>query len=433
MNFERSARLYAEASKYLPGGVSSDIRLTAKPFPLFYSHGKGSRLWDVDGNEYIDYVLGQGPLILGHSNPGLVAAVQEQVALGQIYGGQHEGEVALARKICELVPCAEMVRFNNIGSEAVHGAVRLARGFTGRSKVIKFEGHYHGWLDTALISVHPPLDQAGPYAHPAAVPGSGGQAASALGDMVVLPWNDLDVLAAAFEEHRDEIAAVIMEPWLCNTGCIGPVPGYAEGVKQLCQEHGALLIFDEVITGFRLGLGGAQSYIGVTPDLAVFAKAIAAGFPLSAIAGRADVMSQITRREVMHAGTFNSNPIVVAAGLAAIAELERDENAAHKRMFQLGARLRDGIKTIGERVGIPLLVDGPGPMLSVYFTEKEAVRNYRDYAQTDLAQAQLFVSRLVEHGVRIIGRGLWFLSAAHTEADIDETLNRVEAVLASMK
>jgi len=427
---DRTRALYAEAQQYLAGGVSSDARRAVQPVPLYVDHAAGARFWDVDGNEYLDYVLGQGPLILGHSHPAIVAAVQAQTARGQVYSAQHTLEVDVARTVCRVVPCAERVRFNSVGSEAVHAAWRLARAYTGREKILKFEGHYHGWFDSALYSVHPPLDAAGPAEAPHLVAGSRGQARSTAGDLVLAPWNDLEALSRIMAAHAGEVAAVCLEPILCNTGCISPLPGYLAGVQALGREHGCLLIFDEVITGFRVALGGAQQLLGVTPDLAVFGKAVAGGFPLAILAGRAEVMDLITRGEVGHAGTFNSNPVVMAAAAAALRELERDDGAVYAQVTALGQRLMAGLRQAAADANVPLLVDGPGAVFSTYFTDRPAVNNYRDFASTDRARMGRLHPRLLDRGVNIVGRGLWFLSSAHTAADIDQTIAAFAGALA---
>ena len=427
---DRSRSLYERAKVVLAGGVSSDARRSTT-VPLYIERGAGARIWDVDGNEYLDYVLGQGPLILGHSAPGIVAAVQAQAARGQAYSAQHEREVEVAETICAIVPCAERIRFNSVGSEAVHAAWRLARAYTGREKILKFEGHYHGWLDPALYSVHPPVDQAGPADSPVPVAGTRGQTPGGADALVVAPWNDLAALGRLLERHEGQIAAVTLEPILCNTGCISPVPGYLEGVQQLCLEHGALLIFDEVITGFRVAPGGAQQLLGVTPDLAVFGKAVAGGYPLSVLAGKAEVMDMISRGEVGHAGTFNSNPIAIAAASAALAQLTRDDGAAYTRLFETGDALMRGIRSAATDAGVPLLVEGPGPVFQLYLTEESEIRDYRAFATTDLAGLQRLQRELLERGVNTIGRGLWFVSTAHGEAEIEQTLSVVREVLAA--
>jgi glutamate-1-semialdehyde 2,1-aminomutase len=426
----RSLALFETAKQYLAGGVSSDARRSIQPVPLYVSRAAGARFWDVDENEYIDYVLGQGPLIFGHTYPAIIDRVKAQLDRGQIYSAQHELEVEVAATVCRLVPCAERLRFNSVGSEAVHAAWRLARAYTGREKILKFEGHYHGWFDSALYSVNPPLAAAGPAAAPVAVPGTMGQAHSTAADLVIAPWNDLEALAAIMDRQGSQVAAIIMEPVLCNSGCISPLPGYLSGVQAVCRQHGCLLIFDEVITGFRLALGGAQEYLGITPDLAIFGKAIAGGFPLACLAGRAEVMDLISRGQVGHAGTFNSNPVVMAAAAATLGELERNAATLYPRLFGLGRRLMAGIRQAALSSGLPLLVDGPGPVFNLYFTNQPAVDNYRDYARCDLAAMGRLQRALLDRGVNMVGRGLWFLSAAHTEADIDQTVAAVADALA---
>jgi glutamate-1-semialdehyde 2,1-aminomutase len=426
----RSSALFERARNVLAGGVSSDARRLA-PLPLYVDHASGSRIWDADGTEYIDYVMGQGPAILGHCAPAVVEAVQTQLTRGHVYSAQHEQEVEVAELVCNLVPCAERVRFNTVGSEAVHGALRLARGVTGRNKILKFEGHYHGWLDPVLYSVHPPLDRAGSADAPLAVPGTKGQQEGGEDGLVICVWNDLEALERTMDRHRGEIAAVIMEPLLCNTGCIAPHPGYLEGARKLCTDHGALLIFDEVITGFRLAPGGAQEHYGVTPDLAVFGKAIAGGLPLACIAGRAEVMDAISRGEVGHAGTFNSNPLAIAAAAATLRELIKDNGAAYTRLAATGNRLMDGLRAAAHEAGVAMLVDGPGHIFQTYLTDRDEVADYRDFAATDLASVAQLHRGLLDHGVSIVGRGLWFLSTAHGDADVDATLAAVADVLAT--
>lgn len=425
----RSEALHTRALAHLPGGVSSDVRLGGPA--LYFARGEGAYLYDVDGNAYVDYVMGMGPLVLGHNPAPVVAAVQGQAARGFVYGGQHELEVLVAEQIAAAVPAAAMIRFNSVGSEAVHAAVRLARGFTGRQKVLKFEGHYHGWLDSILYSTRPVGDAAGPREAPRTVPGSGGMAAGAAGDVVVAPWNDLAVVEAVLDRHGGQVAAVIAEPILCNTGCIPPQPGFLEGVQALCRSHGALLILDEIITGFRAALGGAQSLLGITPDLTTFGKAVAAGLPLSAVAGRADVMRQITDRKVMHAGTFNSNPLVMAAAHAALTELAAGDGHAYAHMTRVGTALKEGINRLAASAGVPLVAEGPGPMIQVYFGAAGPITDARAALATDQAARDRFVDQLLARGIRITGRGLFFLSTEHGDAEIDRTLTAVEQVLKS--
>ena len=424
---EGSKRMLQKSRRYLAGGISSNVRAGEQPHPLFFEDGHGSRLRDVDGNEYVDYALGQGPLILGHSPPPVIEAVQLKMGREQLYAGQHEMEITLSEKLQQTIPCAELVRYSNSGSEIVQAAIRVARAYTGREKIVKFEGHYHGWFDNVLISVHPPLEAAGQRDAPHAVPGTLGQAQSVLGDIIVLPWNDLHLFAEAVRKHRDEIACVIMEPIMCNTSCILPAKGYLEGVREICTEQGIMLIFDEIITGFRLGLQGAQGYLGVIPHLATFGKAMAAGFPISCLAGKRELMDLIANQKVNHSGTFNSNTLAMTAALATIAELEKDNGQIHEHLHRLGQQLMEGIKGQAEEHGVKVLVQGPGPMFHLSFTEREAITDYRTSLQCDREAFRRFAVLLLDEGVRLTGRGLWYLSAAHTEADIDFTLQAVSA------
>src|SRR5215470_17456517 len=280
MNWSRSHQNLERARRSLAGGVSSPFRAKA-PLPLYFRNGCGARLEDVDGNQYIDYCLGWGPMILGYRHPAIVEAMRRQAELPADYGAQHELEFEVSEQIQRLMPCAELVQFTSSGSEAVQAAFRLARAFTGRNVILKFEGHYHGWMDGALISYKPSAAQVGPLEAPVVVPGSRGQVPNAVDNVAAAPWNRIEILERILDEHRGNVAAVVMEPVLCNSGCILPRSGYLEQVKALCARHGALLMLDEVITGFRMSLGGAQAHYGVIPDLATFGKAVAGGAPLS--------------------------------------------------------------------------------------------------------------------------------------------------------
>lgn len=418
-----SARLYAEACQSLAGGVSSNFRMHGRPTPLFFERGEGARLHDVDGNVYLDYVLGMGPDILGHAPPPIVAAVRASLERGQLFAGQFDGEAALARLMLGHIPCAELVRFGVSGSEMVQAALRVARAFTGRPKVVKFEGHYHGWYDSILVSVAPPLDESGPH-----LP-SAGQSVAAADDVAILPWNDLDAVARYLAMHAAETAALIMEPILCNTGVVAPRRGYLEGVRELCDRHGVVLIFDEVITGFRIGLGGAQARLGVTPDLACFAKALGGGFPIAALAGKREIMGLIGSGQVLHGGTFNSNVQSIVAAQATIRELATNDGQAYRGMEARGARLMAGLREAAAAAGVPLRVEGFGAVFNTAFGGPPAIHDYRSYAQTDRSRQQRFLHALQQRGVRVTSRGTWFLSAAHSDADIDLTLEAATSAL----
>ncbi|MBM3801010.1 MAG: aspartate aminotransferase family protein [Acidimicrobiia bacterium] len=429
MALTKSVEWLKRSQQVLAGGVSSDVRRAELPHPLFFQSGKGSRIVDVDGNEYIDYVLGQGPLLLGHSPRPVVEAVHEQLEKGLVYAAQHEAETELAELLVQAIPCAEKVRFNSTGSEAVVSALRVARARHNRKLVVKFEGQWHGWYDSLFVSTAPTLDQAGAYDHPNPVMPSRGQVQNAAENLLVMPWNDLDVMEKLFRQRGIEIAAVLTEPMMCNAGSIAPLPGFLEGLRKLCSEHGAALIFDEVITGFRLGLGGAQEAFGVTPDMATYAKGIASGFTLSAVVGKAEWMDLISEGKVVHAGTYNSNPVVIAAGLATVRYLKENQDTVYPQLYRLGELLREGLRQRFVKAGIPALLGGQGPVVQASLTDAATLRNYRDWVRRDVATYSKLVTRLVDAGVRTITRGTWYLSSAHTEEDVAITLREVEAIL----
>ncbi len=428
MNQTGSQAMWKQAKQSLAGGVSSNVRLAEQP--MYFERGEGARLFDVDGNVYLDYVLGQGPMILGHSPMPVIQNIYRAMQKGQLYAGQHELEIRLSEKLQQLIPCAELVRYSNSGSEIVQAALRVARAYTSREKIIKFEGHYHGWFDNVLISIQPALDLAGPRERPHPVAGSAGQTRSALADVIVLPWNDLAVFSDTVSQQGDEIAAVIMEPIMCNIGCILPQPGYLEGVRELCTRHGIVLIFDEIITGFRLGLSGAQGYLGVTPDLATFGKGMGCGFPISCLAGKRALMELFASNEVNHSGTFNSNVMAMAAGLATIAELEKNNGQAYEQLSELGNRLKEGLQKSAKGAGLKVQTNGPGPMFHFAFADDGLITDYRTFVEhCDMETYHRFAQLLLDEGVRVTSRGIWYLSTAHTDEEIDFTIQKVEKVL----
>lgn len=431
-SYEKSRQLYERACESMAGGVSSHFRMAGAPHPLFFSKGMGTRIYDVDGNEYLDFTLSQGPVILGHSHPEVIHTVCAEMNLGQLYAGQHILELELAEKLQSLIPCADLIRFSNSGSESVQAALRLARGYTGRRKYVKFEGQYHGWFDNVLISQHPSPEAAGNAELPQKILETQGQSENVLDEIIVLPWNDLEAVERVFRESASEIAAVITEPIMCNNGCIEPLPGYLEGLRDLCDKHDVILIFDEIITGFRLGLGGAQQFYGVVPDLATFGKAMASGFPISFLAGKRHIMEFIANGTVMHAGTYNSNNPSVAAAVATIKVLESQSPDLFDRMRTLGLRLQAGLKKAAEESGHEVLLCGPGQMTHMSFTSCTKLTNYRDCLGCDGAKYAAFTKAMLDKGIRLIGRGIWYISAAHNEADIDLAVETASEVLAAM-
>jgi glutamate-1-semialdehyde 2,1-aminomutase len=424
--YEASRRLLARARESLAGGVSSPFRAKA-PVPLYFADGAGPRLRDVDGAEYIDYALAWGPLILGHCHPKLVDAVARQACRPHLYGAQHELEYQVAEKVRELVPCAERLIYTSSGSEAVQAALRLARAFTGRNLVVKFEGHYHGWMDSTLWSYHPQPDDPAP---PAAIPGSRGQVANAAENLLVAPWNDIGFVERLLAENQ--VAAIVTEPVLCNSGCLMPEPGYLARLRSLTARRGALLIFDEVITGFRIAPGGAQAHFSVTPDLATFGKAIGGGLPLSVIAGRADIMDQLATGAAVFGGTFNGNPLSLAAAQATLEELSRDDGEALRHANHAGEQLMQGLRAAAAERGIPLAVTGFGAAFSLHFTSRAGLRNYRDSLESDREKLQRFLRAMLDEGIYLLPDGRFYVSAVHTDAEVDRTLAAARAVFARM-
>jgi glutamate-1-semialdehyde 2,1-aminomutase len=425
--YEQSAKLLERAKRSLAGGVSSEFRKHNHPHAIFYSHAKGSKIYDADGNEYLDFTLSQGPMIVGHNHPHVIKRVEDYSRKGQLFAGQHLLEIELAEKLQKLIPSAELMRFCLDGSEAVQTGLRVARAKTGKQKFVRFEGHYHGWLDNVAWGLSTPSEeQLGSRENPQAFPWSEGLPLNTKDDFIILPWNDLPLLEKLVQQKHAELAAVIMEPIMCNNGCIVPRDGYLQGVRKLCDQYNMALIFDEVITGFRTSLGGAQSYFNILPDLSIFAKAMASGYPIAAIAGKKDWMQLIAEGKVIHAGTMNSSNPTVAAAIGTLEVLE-SENVGD-RLFKLGLCLMDGLREIGKQNNSNFLVQGIGPMFHTGFTDLPAVYDYRDVLKYDKVRLSKFVAGMHDAGVRIIGRGLWYISGAHTEEDINKTLEIASSV-----
>jgi glutamate-1-semialdehyde 2,1-aminomutase len=397
------------------------MRRSARPYPLFFDHGAGSRVVDVDGNIYLDYGLAWGPLIAGHSHPKIVEAIQRQAARALTFGAQHDLEYEVSELLCEVIPCADLVCFANSGTEIVQVALRLARAITGRPKYLKFEGHYHGWSDEALVAYHP--RESDLLEQPSAV----GAGQLPHDHVIVAEWNNQRHVEQILTERGDQVSAVICEPLLANSGCIPPLPGFLEFLREVSTQHGALLIFDEVITGFRVDLGGAQDRWGVTPDLATYAKAVGGGVPLSVLAGRSEYMDWITRGQVIHAGTLNGNPLSLAAARATIELLAADQGTIYGCLRERGERLRRGIDEALKSAGLPAVLSGDGPVFQVSFMEQPAV-NYRETLRARTSLYSDFALALLDHGVLILPDGRWYVSTAHSDEDIERTLEAVHSV-----
>lgn len=436
LDTSRSGSLFEAACSLIPGGVNSTARATWSgwnPYPLFVDKGQGSRLTDVDGNEYIDYLLGLGPMLLGHRPSRVTQAVVDFIQQrGTVFALPTEDEARLARKIVDAVPSVDMVRLCNTGTEAVLYATRLARAFTKRSKIIRFEGMYHGFSDGVYWSKHPSIDKAGPDARPIAVAQGPGMPKGVEENLIILPWNDAQALADVISREGDAIAAVLTEPVMCNTGCILPLPGYLEAMRELTARHGIVLIFDEVITGFRLGLGGAQARLGVTPDLSVFAKGIGGGFPVAAMGGRADIMALVANGTVSMAGTYSANGIAIAAANAALDELATP--GLYDALDAVSDKLRTGLGQVLGDAGLPAFVVGIGPLMQVWFA-REPIHNYRDAERR--ADQKIFDAwwrGMLKRGV-LFHPGAYenlFVSTAHTHEDVAATLDAARDVAAEL-
>ncbi len=433
----RSAELFERSSGVMPGGVGSSersVRAGWAPYPPFMSHGTGAHVFDVDGHEYIDYLLGLGPMLLGHRNPDVTSAVVRAIQeYGTVFGLPYELEAEAAGKVVAAVPGVEMVRFSSSGSEAVGTAVRLARTFTGRPIVVRFEGMYHGWLDTVYWSNHPDLAKAGPDDRPVPVPAGRGIPDSLGGSLLVLGWNDPESFERLMRERGEQVAAVITEPVMLNTGCIVPEPGYLELLRKLTRETGSLLIFDEVITGFRLARGGAQELFGIQPDITTMAKGIGGGFPVAAIGGSREVMELIADGRYSHSGTYNSNVIAMAAVSATMDALARP--GVYENLRRIGSRVATELQALVREHELPAVVQGIGPVFQLWFSE-QPIKNYRD------AVRHARPERFRRWWQEMLMRGVLFhpsqdenlfISTAHNDDDVDRTLEAAAQAMSEIK
>ena len=435
---KRSEDLFQKAQEHIAGGVGSNTRSPSSgwtPSPIYVDRGEGSHLWDVDGNEYIDYVLGLGPLILGHRPKAVIDKVchtlQER---GSLFALAHDLEIEAANKICQLLPTIEKLRLDNSGASAVQRAIRLARAFTGKEKVVRFEGHYHGWSDQIHWSNRPPLEAAGSHAAPKAIPSSRGIPEILAKTLIVLPWNDSDVLEKTLRAHKDEIACVITEPILGNLGGLMPKPGYLKAMRELTTANDIILIFDEVLTGFRVALECAQGYFSIHPDMTTLAKAVGAGFPVAVVGGRKEIMDQVVSGGVAYGGTYNSNPVVASAIVATLNELVRP--GLYENMTDLGEELADGLVKLAHKAGFPASWDGVGPMFQLWFCDEDQLPyDYR--SAIPIMESSPFPKLwegLKKRGVLVQPRqdNMFLLSAAHTKRDIEKTLQAAEDAFKEM-
>ena len=438
---KKSREMYTEASHYLAGGVPGSARYR-QPYPLYMREARGPRLWDVDGNEYIDILCGAGSAILGHSPLPVMEAVKQQIDHGTIVQVTNKSAVELAQKITQHVPGMEMLRFVNSGSEAVHLALRTARAYTRKEKCAKFEGNYNGQLDNELISGH---HFGGPEDRPESVPGSIGIPKSVINDTITLPWNNTEAAVALIKKHANELAAVILEP--VGGLYLGGIPAegsFCRALREITEQQGIVLIFDEVITGFRLGLSGAHSLLGVTPDLRSLGKIIGGGFPVGAYGGRKDIMEQVVtpynpaitgevvpdRPKIFSSGTFSGNPVSMVAGLATIKELEKP--GVYERIDGYGEHIRNGLRKMAADTGLEIQVMGVGSFFSVHFSS-HPLRNIREILSSDREAAAAFYMGLEANGVHIPVNHLAFTSAAHNDGDIEQILQVAEKVFREIK
>jgi glutamate-1-semialdehyde 2,1-aminomutase len=427
--FARSQGLFLRAQRCIAAGVNSGIRKMEAPVPLYFARGNGPNLWDVDGNHYLDFQLGQGALLYGHAPAGMADALAAQARLGTHWAAQCELELEVAERIQQLIPAAELIRFSNSATEVVLTAFRLARAHTGRKLILKFEGHYHGWADEGLVGFANPADRWGDDENPARLHPSKGVIPEVLGQFVVARWNDAAHLRRRVEEFRGQIAAIVFEPVLCNTCVIEPAPGLMATIRELCDGDGMLMISDETITGFRFGAACAQGYYGYKPDLTILGKAVGGGTPFAALAGTKAAMAKIISGEVVHAGTLNGNPLCLAASKWCLDQI-RAQGADHPaRIQKLGRKLMAGLAVLAAEHKVPMRPQGPGLIFHTVILKPGAhegpITDYRDYVRRHDAPRWTHLRRcLLEEGVRAIERGLWSISLAHGDGDIDEALKR---------
>lgn len=431
----KSKNLFERALRVMIEGGSSPSRGPANygDYPLFIASGHGSKVVDVDGNTYIDWMMAYGALPLGHAHPKVAAAVADAMATGALFAAATEIEVEVAEMIQRMVPGAERVRFANTGTEAEMAAIRLARGYTGRPKFIKFEGHYHGWYDDFLVSAHPhPLASLGHRRDPVKIAESSGLNRRAIDDTIVVPWNDLEAVERAIDNHPGRIAAIVTEGIMANMGVILPEPGYLKAVRELARSRGILFILDETVTGFRVAAGGCQELYDLDPDISTFGKALGAGLPVAALTGRREIMEALAWGGVLHYGTQNSSRAGLHAARVNLEMLAADGGRAFRHLWSIGEALAAGLRTVFEETGTHAIVQGVGPMLQIMFTDRPAIRDYREFCEhVDRAAYRRFALAMFPHGVYMSPSAALHsvASLAHTDDDVARTLNAARKVL----
>ena len=420
MKFNKSKELYSKAKELVPGGVSSSIRQTEWPVPLFFDKAHGSKMWDVDGNEFIDYVMGMGPNIFGHAPQFVTQSVYEDMQNGYCLTGQTVKENEMSEFIKKTIPFNRKVRYASSGTEIVQVALRLARSFTNKNKFLKFEGHYHGWMDSVLYNSHPDISNEENIFNP--VPESGGISHGTSNEVVIAPWNDIEALENILKDNHNEISSIITEPILWNTNVILPEDGYLEKLRLLCNKYNILLIFDEVGTGFRVALGGAQEIYGIEPDLSTYAKSMAAGFPIAMLAGKPEIMDSLSNGKVVHGGSFNTNVMSVSASHATLNYLLSNKNF-YKNLNSSGETLIKGLEEVASKNGIDILIQGLGSVFYLSFTSSKSIKNYREHTlNIDFGKYKEFAKLMLLNGVRLSQNGRWHMSSAHSEEDIEKTI-----------
>ena len=425
---QKSKSLFARAKQHIPGGVNSPVRAfkAVGGTPPFISKADGPYILDVDGKRYIDYVQSWGPMVLGHNNPKIRQAVIDATANGLSFGAPTEAEVIMAEKVSELVPSMQVLRMVNSGTEATMSAIRLARGFTNRDKILKFEGCYHGHADALLV-------KAGSGALTFGVPSSPGIPADYAKHTLTVEYNNLDSVANAFQQHPEDIACIIVEPVAGNMNCIPPVDGFLQGLRDICDQFGALLVFDEVMTGFRVARGGAQEKYNIKPDLTCLGKVIGGGMPVGAFGGKAEIMRHISPDgPVYQAGTLSGNPVAMAAGLASLGEIEKE--GLYEQLTQTTQTLAEGFKKLANKHGIPMSVNYAGSMFGLFFTDVERVTNYQQAISCNTEQFNHFYHGMLENGVYLAPASYeaGFVSAAHSDEIVQQTLAIADKVLANV-